>query len=109
MNGLSRRELRRLPDWDDPQQCRFHAVTVDLQKCDGCRLCALVCPANVLEHYGPKGAKKVRVKADTRGCMSCNNCRAVCDNDAIEATESYGFTGYYRRLGLGGFSPPRVF
>lgn len=106
---LTWQERHQFPDWDDPAQCRFQRVTVDLDRCDGCKLCTLACPANVLELYGEKGNKKVRVKASVRGCVSCNNCHAICDRGAIQATRHYDFSGYYRQLGRGEFTKPRVF
>ena len=106
---LTWQERHQFPDWDDPAQCRFQRVTVDLDRCDGCKLCTLACPANVLEQYGEKGHKKVRVKASVRGCISCNNCHAICDRGAIQATQHYDFSGYYRQLGRGNFSMPRKF
>ena len=99
----------RLPEWDDPRECRFQRVAIDLAKCDGCKLCTVVCPANVLELFGEKGKKKARVKDDNRGCISCNNCHAICANGAIVASESPEFAGYYRTTGRGEFLPPRVF
>jgi 2-oxoglutarate ferredoxin oxidoreductase subunit delta len=110
MNSLvSKAERRHLPDWDDAAECLFRRVTIDLEACDGCKLCTIVCPANVLELYGDKGKKKVRVKDDNRGCISCNNCHAICANGAITATRHYDFVGYYRQLARGEFSLPRKF
>ncbi len=109
MSLLSKAERRHFPDWDDPAQCIFHRVAIDLEKCDGCKLCTVVCPANVLELYGEKGKKKARVKANIRGCASCNNCQAICANGAIAASQPYDFAGYYRQLGRGEFSMPRRF
>jgi len=109
MAVLSRAERRHFPDWDDPTQCLFHRVAVDEALCDGCKLCVVVCPANVLELYGEKGERKARVKESFRGCASCNNCRAICESGAIAATRAYDFVGYYRQLGRGEFSMPRKF
>jgi 2-oxoglutarate ferredoxin oxidoreductase subunit delta len=106
---LSRKERRHLPEWDDPRECLFRRVTIDEAICDGCKLCTEVCPANVLELYGEKGKKKARVKANNRGCVSCNNCQAICERGAIAATEPYDFVGYYRQLARGDFSLPRKF
>ena len=99
----------RLPEWDDPRDCYFTRVTVDLDKCDGCKLCTLVCPANVLELYGDKGKKKARVKESSRGCISCNNCHAICSNGAIVASEAPRLAGYYGHARHGAFQPPRTF
>lgn len=106
---LSRQERRHFPDWDDRAECRFHPVAIDLEKCDGCKLCTLVCPANVLELHTVDGRKKARVKDDHYGCISCNNCHAICENGAIGATQPYDFVGFYRQLGRGAFSMPRKF
>jgi 2-oxoglutarate ferredoxin oxidoreductase subunit delta len=106
---LSRQERRHFPDWDNPTECIYHRVAIDLEACDGCKLCTLVCPANVLELYNENGAKKARVKASQRGCISCNNCRAICANGAIAATQANDFVGYYRQLGRGAFALPRKF
>ena len=106
---LSKQERRHFPDWDDPTECIFHRVAIDPEACGGCRLCTLVCPANVLEIYRENGGKKARVKASQRGCISCNNCRAICANDAIGATQANDFVGYYRQLGRGELAMPRKF
>ena len=106
---LSKAERRHFPDWDDPVQCIFYRVEIDPEKCDGCKLCTVVCPANVLELYGEKGHKKARVMESIRGCASCNNCQAICESGAISATRPYDFVGFYRQLGRGAFSMPRKF
>jgi formate hydrogenlyase subunit 6/NADH:ubiquinone oxidoreductase subunit I len=109
MSLLTSKERRYMPDWDDPSECQFRRVTIDETLCDGCKLCTEVCPANVLELYGDKDKKKARVKANWRGCVSCNNCHAICERGAIAATEPYDFVGYYRQFGRGAFSMPRRF
>lgn len=106
---LSFRDRHHFPDWDNPDECRYQRVTIDLDKCDGCKLCTIVCPANVLEMFGDKGKKKARVKVEHRGCISCNNCHAICEGGAIEATEHYDFEGHFRQFGRGAFAKPRMF
>jgi len=106
---ITRAERWNFPDWGDPAECQFHRVSVDLELCDGCKLCTIICPANVLELYEVQEKKKVRVKDDHRGCVSCNNCHAICANGAIAASRHYDFIGYYRQLGRGEFSMPRRF
>ncbi len=108
MSMLKRLLFAEFPRLDDPQQCTFHHVEVDLDACDGCKLCATVCPSAVLELFGEKGKKKARVIEGAHGCISCNNCLAICENKAIRATRHYDLTGYYRPQGLGEFQPPRT-
>lgn len=109
MGLLSLMKRRHFPEWDDPAQCMFRRVVIDLEACDGCKLCTVICPANVLELYGEKGQKKVRVKETHRGCISCNNCQAICAQRAIVARRGYDFVGYYEQLGRGELSMPRRF
>jgi len=106
---LSEAELSQFPNWDDPTQCIFYAVTVDTELCDGCGLCTLVCPGRVLELHTAECSKRVRVKDGLQPCISCNNCHAICPNGAIGATKPYDFVGFYRQLGRGEFSMPRKF
>jgi formate hydrogenlyase subunit 6/NADH:ubiquinone oxidoreductase subunit I len=87
----------------------YRMVTIELDKCDGCKLCTVVCPANILELFGPKDNLKVRLKQDFTGCMSCNNCYAVCAGQGIYATEPYDFAGFYEQKRIGAFAPPRRF
>lgn len=98
-----------IPVWDDAEEAIYHKVEIDLELCDGCKLCTAICAANVLELYGKKGDLKCRVKEDFQGCMSCNNCYAICAPKAIRAAEPYDFAGYYEQKRIGGFAFPRKF
>lgn len=109
MTLLSKKERRHFPEWDDAAECLFHRVEIDVQACDGCKLCTLVCPAIMLELVGEKGMKKARVRDTFCTCISCNNCRAICETGAITATRHYDFIGFYRQLGRGEFAMPRKF
>ena len=108
MSMLKRLLFESFPDWDDPAQCTFRRVTIDTEACDGCKMCVIACPARVLELYPVNGRRKARTLPDTTGCISCNNCMAICTNDAIRATEHFHLTGYYENRGLGEFRPPRT-
>ncbi len=108
MSMLKRLLFATFPDWGDRSQCKFYSVQIDLDACDGCMLCTVACPAGTLELFGEKGNKKARVIADPRGCISCNNCYAICENHAIKASQHYEMTGYYQTEGIGEFQPPRT-
>ena len=46
MSLLTLKERLHLPAWDNPAESRFPRVEIDRTLCDGCELCALVCPVD---------------------------------------------------------------
>ena len=42
-------------------------AAVDADKCDGCKMCVIVCPARVLELYRVNGRRKARTLPDITG------------------------------------------
>jgi NAD-dependent dihydropyrimidine dehydrogenase PreA subunit len=59
-------------------------ITVDKDKCDGCRDCVFVCPVGVYE-LRKDGQKAVSFPADIVSCCgeTCNQCAIFCKNSAI--------------------------
>lgn len=108
MSMIQRLLFESFPAWDDPEQCGFQRVTIDQAACDGCKMCVIVCPARVLELVSIAGKRKAQTLPDVTGCISCNNCMAICQNDAIHATKHFQLAGYYETRGLGEFRPPRT-
>jgi NAD-dependent dihydropyrimidine dehydrogenase PreA subunit len=60
-------------------------ITVDPQKCDGCRDCVLICPAKVYEIQKRDG-RGVSVPVDVAACcgLTCIQCAIYCKNSAIK-------------------------
>ncbi len=52
------------------------------RSCDGCGICANICPVNAIKMTG----KKKRIPYWTFGCEACNRCIAFCPKKAIEAS-----------------------
>jgi len=68
-------------------------MEADPALCDGCGLCAKICPRKLWEirddelaHFNPE-----------RGCTSCHNCTVVCESKAITAAQRYHVAdGFFR-------------
>ena len=64
-----------------------NVVTLELDplKCNGCRMCTIVCPHNVFEMVNKKA---VIVNRDL--CMECGACRRNCSTGAINVKAGVG-------------------
>ncbi len=108
MTSVTKKEMKYIPTVDDPAEAHFGVVEVDLDKCTGCNLCTLICPANVLEMFGEKGDRRARVKDELVYCLACDNCQASCEGDAISVVKGYDFVGRYKKVDIGEPSKPRL-
>lgn len=64
---------------------RENTLRYDEEKCNGCGLCATVCPHGVFEVDGRK-ARLVNKDA----CMECGACRLNCEAGAIGVDSNVG-------------------
>ncbi|MBU1672599.1 MAG: 4Fe-4S dicluster domain-containing protein [Actinobacteria bacterium] len=107
---LTWKDRLRVPTYDDPSHVMTGKVEVDAELCNGCGMCVKVCPGSALYLEGPPGGKKARMVArPVTDCMSCNDCAAVCERDAISARGGCDYGFYYRTLFKRDFVPPRRF
>ena len=99
-----------IPTYDNLDYARPGSVTVDHEKCDGCGMCALVCPASCLYVAGVgKHKKAYLVNEEFPECMSCNDCAAICKRGAIAASRGYDFGYFFKAIHRGDLTPPRNF
>ncbi|MCP4036018.1 MAG: 4Fe-4S dicluster domain-containing protein [bacterium] len=108
MGLLTKKEMKRIPIVDEAADAQYGEVAIDLDKCNGCKMCTLICPSNVLEVFGEKGQKRVRVKAGLTMCLACDNCHAICERAAISVVKGYDFVGRYKQLNRGAPTQPRL-
>ena len=61
------------------------AIAVDTEKCKGCNVCTVNCPAQVIalaKEVNAKGYNYARM-AKPEACTGCTNCAAVCPDSCI--------------------------
>lgn len=59
------------------------SIRIDRDKCDGCGLCAKICPGNLIRMEG-EGKNRKAVMAYPDECWGCMSCVKVCPHQAIE-------------------------
>ena len=106
---LTKKEMKHMPIVDDPNDATYGVIEIDLEKCEGCTMCTLICPGNVLEMFGEGRVKKARVRDAIPKCLACDNCHAICDAGAISLVSAYDFAGRYKQLDRGAIAKPRKF
>lgn len=110
MGFLTWKERLTIPTYDNPATCRTGTVVIDEEKCNGCGMCVLICPAACIYIAGEGKNKKVRlVNEDFPECFSCNDCAAICKRGAITAKHGYDFGGRFKAIRRGELCPPRNF
>jgi ferredoxin-type protein NapH len=57
-------------------------ISVDSEKCNGCKACAKVCPTWSIE------VKENKAEIDQLSCMPCGECEKVCAKEAIAYAKS---------------------
>lgn len=60
-------------------------LELDVDKCNGCRMCIIVCPHEVFEMVD----KRARI-ANRDACMECGACALNCETEAISVQSGVG-------------------
>ena len=69
-------------------------LRLDQEKCNGCRMCTIVCPHHVFE----MNSKKAMI-IDYNACMECSACWYVCSTGAVIFEYPKGGTGFKTEWG----------
>lgn len=105
MSLISRRERRRVPRYDDPNETVYGRIEADPELCTGCTLCAQVCPGAALEIVEDKCRMKAPPLAE---CAFCGACQAICPADAITLLSAHRYSGRFKTIDQGEPKPPRL-
>jgi len=102
-------ERFRIPTYDNDEYATTGRVTIDRDLCNGCGLCASICPGKAIYLSGEGKGHKAYLEEEFPQCMSCNDCAAICEKDAITVSVTYDFGYFYKALHRGDLTPPREF
>ncbi len=64
-------------------------LSLDVEKCTGCKTCLEVCPHGVLDVINKKA-----MIVDLNGCMECGACVLNCKDSAVQVTPGVGCASY---------------
>ncbi len=109
MAKISRMERLRIPTYDNEEQIILGRVSIDREKCNGCGMCASVCPGKAIYIEGIGQDKKAKMDPVFPQCMSCNDCAAICEKGAVTVCVPYEFSLFYKTIDRGEFIGPRPF
>ncbi len=73
---------------EPPEEFRGKPV-VNRKECIGCKLCAMVCPSNVITMDSQN-----KPVIDLGGCIFCGECASACPRKAIVMSNEYELAVY---------------
>ncbi len=105
MGYMSLLERFRIPTYDDPKEICMAEVAFDHERCDGCGMCAKVCPADSIHMEAKR--PRMRPNPDNQ-CIFCGCCSAICTKDAVIMKKPFSATWFYKTIEHGEPKPPRL-
>lgn len=69
-----------------PKEGYRGAIKFVKEKCIGCSLCAMICPASAMKMYRLPGEKKMLPGINYQRCIFCGYCVSICPTGALEHT-----------------------
>lgn len=98
------------PSYEDESVVTLARVTVDHEKCNGCGMCVNVCLSRTLVLIGTGKERKAGMEEGvTPMCMSCNDCAAMCEREAIRVSTAYDFNRHFKIIDRGALAMARHF
>jgi len=109
MSFMTFGERLRIPTYDNEEYATTGRVTIDHDRCNGCGMCASICPGKAIYISGGPKEREAYLEEEFPQCMSCNDCAAICPRDAVTVSVTYDFGFFYKTLHRGKPALPRHF
>ncbi len=95
-NLFKRSSTYKFPLEDRPASADYRGKqVVDINKCIGCKLCAIDCPAYAITMTpNPSGKPKEYPVVDFGRCVLCYQCVRVCPVDAYVTSNNYKLASF---------------
>jgi NADH-quinone oxidoreductase subunit I len=94
-NLFKRPATYEFPREDRPAQSDYRGMQIlDFEKCTGCKLCAIDCPAYAIEMKTSPANNKLYPVTDFGKCVFCYQCVRVCPVKAYVASNIYKLASF---------------
>ncbi len=96
--------LGKIPNYFKKNQMTYGIVVFDSTRCNGCGLCASICPGRglTMSPRGDESKKKIPRLIETAPgislCMACGDCVAACPEGAIRIQRGFNAGFFFRKL-----------
>ncbi|MFX1275928.1 MAG: ferredoxin family protein [Promethearchaeota archaeon] len=82
-------ESKRAPILPPPQPQKKYEVIIDSEQCDGCKVCVVFCPKELLEPSDDTNSRMLHyvVIKNPDNCLGCKQCERLCPTSSIFINE----------------------
>ena len=93
-----------IPNYFKPRHIASGLMTFDRSKCNGCGICARICPSRclIMSAKGPEGKRRPPRLAESAPnvtmCIACADCQAACPQAAIRVQRGFEAKLRFRKL-----------
>jgi 2-oxoglutarate ferredoxin oxidoreductase subunit delta len=83
-------ESKRIPILPPPKSQKKYEVLIDIEQCDGCKICVEFCPKELLEPSEETNSRMLHyiIIKNPEDCLGCKQCERLCPTASIFIRET---------------------